>query len=1060
MCKSKEDLPVRTWLRLSLVLLSILPLAAQQKPAQRDPKTTDAFDPALYQALAWRNIGPFRGGRVTAVAGVPSQPLTFYMGATGGGVWTTEDAGTTWRNVSDGAFKTGSVGAIAVADSDPNVVFVGMGEAPVRGVATSHGDGVYRSTDAGKTWTHVGLPNTRQISKVILHPTNPDLVYVAAQGSPWTPTQDRGIYRTADGGKTWQRIHHVDQTSGASDLSLNPKNPRELYAAYWDLQRTPWQVRSGGPGSGIYKTTDGGDTWTKLGDGLPKGIMGKIGVAVSPAKPDRVWAMIEADDGGLFRSDDGGKNWSRVNDERILRARAWYYLHVIADPQDENTVYVLNAPFMKSIDAGRTFQTVNAPHGDNHALWINPRHAAYMINGNDGGATVSLNGGRTWSSQDNQPTAQFYRVNTDRQFPYFVYGGQQDNTSVGIASRTFGDGIDRSDWFDVGGCESAYAAFDRDNPRFVYAGCYQGIITEYDRRTRETRNIMAYPALGLGEPSNEQKYRFNWNAPIVVSSHDPKVIYHAGHVLLRSADRGLTWAAISPDLTRNEKDRQGQGGGPITNEGAGGEVYNTIFSVAESPHDARTIWTGADDGLVHVTRDAGATWSSVTPKEVGAAQINAIEVSPHEPGTAYLAVTRYKFNDYTPHIFKTTDFGKSWTRIVTGLPEHSWVRVVREDPVRKDLLFAGTETGIFASFDGGTRWQTLQLNLPVVPVTDLQIRDRDLVAATQGRAFWILDDIAPLRELSDQVAVADLHLFKPSPAPRVGGFPGSSPAAGKNPPNGAVISYSLKEAPKDAVEVTLEILDGAGTVIRTYSSKPESQKEGVPAPAGRPPPPPLAVKAGLNRAVWDFRGEPIATIEGLTPIGNMSAPRVGPGTYQARLRLGHAVGTQAFEVMADPRTPLSQADFRDQQRLALSLYQRTNEIHRQVAALRDAREQIRQLVDRTKDHARAKTIAEAGQSVISAITTLEERLVQPRHKTFQDVINYRNQLADHYRDLLAIVDGTDPPVTKGMQERAADLEKMWADRQKDLEKLLRQEIPAFNKMLGEQGIPSVIVKKP
>ncbi|MFQ5674272.1 MAG: WD40/YVTN/BNR-like repeat-containing protein, partial [bacterium] len=858
----------------------------------QEEKNDYQFDPALYQAMQWRNIGPFRGGRSTAVAGVPEDPLTYYFGSTGGGVWKTEDGGVSWKNISDKFFKTGSVGAIAVAPSDANVIYVGMGEACVRGVTTSSGDGVYKSTDAGKTWTHLGLEKTRQISAIRVHPENPDLVYVAAQGSPWGANAERGIYRSKDGVKSWHLVKHVDKKSGASDLSMDATNPRVLYAAFWEHQRTPWKINSGGPGSGIYKSTDGGDTWEELSKGLPD-LMGKIGVAVSPANPNRVWAIIEAEEGGLFRSDDAGKSWRRVNKERVLRARAWYYTHVFADPLDEETVYVLNSPVMKSTDGGNKFTRIRTPHGDNHDLWINPNNNKQMINGNDGGANISFNGGKTWSTQANQPTAQFYRVITDNRFPYYVYGGQQDNSTVAIASRAGDSGIGREDWYPVGGCESAYVAFNPNNPVLVYAGCYQGQITEYNHDVRQSRNVMAYPYLGLGADARDLKYRFNWNAPILASPHNPNVIYHAGNVLLKSEDRGQTWTEISPDLTRNEEEKQGNGGGPITNEAAGGETYNTIFYVVESEHEAGTIWTGSDDGLVHITRDGGKTWNDVTPKGIGEAQINAIEVSPHDPATAYIAVTGYKLDDFKPYIFKTGNYGKSWKRLVKGIPEESFVRVVREDPNRQGLLYAGTETGVFVSFDDGKQWQPFQLNLPVVPVTDLTIHSNDLIAATQGRAFWILDDLTPLHQINDQMAKEQNFLFAPRTTVLTGGGSRKIPGIGQNPPNGAIIYYFFAQAPDTSkVEVKLEILDSDDHVVKTYTAK---KKPGDPGASGRfqdPLPKNLPIKEGMNRFVWNLRREDMSRVPKLFTYGNLQGFHVAPGAYTARLTVGEVMKTQ------------------------------------------------------------------------------------------------------------------------------------------------------------------------
>ena len=1038
-----------------LVLVAGGALRAQQRVDPRASRAAappavavEPVDSKLFQALEWRNVGPFRGGRATTVAGVPSQPRTFYMGATGGGVWKTDDDGLTWRNISDGFLKTGSVGAIAVADSDPNVVYVGMGEAPVRGVATSHGDGVYKSTDAGRTWTRLGLEKTRHISAIAIHPANADIVYVAAQGSPWAPTPDRGIYKSVDGGKTWTRAHAVSQNSGPSALSMDATNPRILYAAYWDHQRTPWQVRSGGPDSGIYKTTDEGATWKKLTDGLPA-LMGKIGIAVSPARPERVYANIEAEDGGVFRSDDAGQSWKRVSDDRLTRARSWYYTHIIADPRDANIVYVMNAPFLKSIDAGVTWTPVEVPHGDNHALWINPRDPQAMINANDGGANISHNGGRSWSTQANQPTAQFYRVVTDRRFPYFLYGGQQDNTTVAIPSRTFGGGIERQDWFQVGGCESAWVAMDLKAPRHVYATCYHGIISEHDLETGKERNVMAYPILPLAEPSNELKYRFNWNGPVIVSQHDPKVIYQGAQMLLRSTDRGQTWTAASPDLTRNEKDKQGFGGSPITNEGAGGEVYNTIFYVAESPREANELWIGTDDGLVQLTRDGGQTWSNVTPKEIGVAQINAIELSPHDAGTAYVAATKYKFNDFTPHVFRTTDYGRTWTRVVSGIGEDAWVRVVREDPVKKGLLYAGAETGLYVSFDAGARWQPFQLNLPVVPVTDLQVHGNDLVAATQGRAFWILDDVTPLRQIAPGAA-AEARLFEPAEGLRVEGASGNTSGVGKNPPNGAILYYTLADEPK--APATLEILDASGAVLRAFSSA-EPAKD-APAPVA----PRLPAKAGLNRFVWNLRPEPIARVPGLTLLHNMEGARVAPGRYQVRLTVAGKALTAPLMIAGDPRSVIAPDAWRAWEQVTKTLYRYANEINRTVVRLRSARAQATALAEHVG--ADQKVVGDAAKALADRITAVEGGLVQTRHRTFQDVINFRNQLGEQLRDFLETVDGTEPPLTGGIERRFHDLEVQWQAKRAEAEEVLTKDVAAFNATVAKQNVQAVVVPKP
>jgi len=986
------------------------------------PETTAAqesrVDPTLFQGMEWRNIGPFRGGRSVAVAGVPADPFTYYFGGVGSGVWKTTDAGRTWENVSDTTFGTSSVGAIAVAESDPNVIYVGMGEHPVRGVMTSHGDGVYKSTDGGKSWRHMGLESTRQISGVQVHPHNPDLVYVAAQGAPYGPSEDRGVYRSTDGGVTWEKVLYVSETAGPSSLSVDRHNPRVLFVGFWDHLREPWQVRSGGPGSGIFKSTDGGDTWEQLTDGFPD-LIGKTAVAVS-ANSDRIYALIEADPGGgLFRSDDGGKTWRNVNESWTLRARAWYYIHLHADPQNPDVVWVLNAPVMKSIDGGKSFQRVRTPHGDNHDLWINPTNSNYMINANDGGANVSVNGGATWSTQENQPTAQFYRVNTDNRFPYYVYGGQQDNSSVAIASQATGGGIGWKDWYEVAGCESAYVAFDPDNPIRDYGGCYMGQIAEFDEATKSSRNVMAYPMMPAALASRDMKYRFNWNAPIVVSQHDPNVIYHAGNVLLKSANRGKTWVEISPDLTRDELEKQGPGGGPITNEGAGGEIYNTIMYVAESPHDAQTIWVGSDDGLVHVTRDGGRTWKNVTPRNLEEGIVNAIDVSPHDPAAAYVAFTRYKFNDFTPHIYKTDDYGESWKQVVNGIAPEAHVRVVREDPVRRGLLYAGTELGLYVSWDDGEHWQSLQLNMPLTPITDLkiQLQHDDLVAATGGRGFWILDDLSPLQQMSESVASSDLHLFKPRGAYRVaggggGGFP--APDLGANPPTGAIIDYHVSDT-TDSVPVTVEILDSKGTAIRSFSSQ---KKEGEESDSSAV----IKVKAGHNRIAWNLRHESIKNVPGLYVFGTLQGRRVVPGTYEVRITRGDESRSETLEVLKDPRVEATLSGFQEQDELVQAIGTELEVIHKRVITLRSVRDQIKDLLERAKDMDGAAALSEAGEELVEKLAAMEDSLIQKRTVDGQTVINFPSRLDFHYTYLMDAVEGAEGVVTDGARQMFDDLQ--------------------------------------
>jgi photosystem II stability/assembly factor-like uncharacterized protein len=1011
------------------------------------PTYAQSVDPESFQALSWRHIGPYRGGRSVAATGVTSDPMTYYFGGVGSGVWKTTDAGVTWENVSGDAFGTSSVGAIAVAESDPNVVYVGMGEHAVRGVMTSHGDGVYRSTDAGKTWTHLGLDRTRHIARIRVHPTNPDVVYVAAQGAAYGENEERGIYRSQDGGRTWVKVLYVSEAAGASELAMDPTNPRILYASFWDHIRQPWYVRSGGEGSGFWKSNDGGDTWNEINEGLPQ-LMGKTAIDVSPANPDRLWAMIEADPGGgLYRSDDAGASWRLMTDSWTLRARAWYYTEVFADPQDENTVWVLNAPAMRSIDGGRTFERVPTPHGDNHDMWINPKNNQVMINANDGGANVSFNGGATWSIQSNQPTVQFYRVNTDNRFPYHVYGGQQDNSTVAIASAAYG-GITERDWYPVGGCESAVPGFDKDDPRFVYSGCYMGLMSEYDHRTGAARNSQAYPVMPVALDASEMKYRFNWSAPIVVSQHNPSTIYHAANVLLRSTDRGRTWEEASPDLTRAIEDKLGYGGGPITNEGAGGEIYGTIAYVAESPLEEGLIWTGSDDGMVHVTRDGGETWNDVTPAGLPEGLVNAIDPSPHDPGTAYMAFTRYKFNDFTPHAFKTTDYGETWTEISDGFADEDWVRVVREDPVKRGLLYAGTEGGVYVSFDDGAGWQSLQLDLPRTPITDLQIQAQhnDLVAGTSGWGFWILDDLTPLQQMADADG-ADVHLFSPRDAYRVagGGWGGSGGNSGRNPPNGATIFFHLAEVPETPVR--LEIRTPAGELVRAASSEPDED-------AGEEA---LEIEAGLNRVVWDLRHTDVYRVPGLYIFGGLQGRRVVPGTYSVHLFVDGESHSADVTVLKDPRVETTLAEFREQDQLLRSILAETEALHRSVVQVDGVREQINAILERLPEESTEATerVQELGSALVDSLTIAEDSLVQRRTVDGQTVLNAPSRINFQYIYLHGEVDRADDGVTNGARDVLRDLNARWYPVREWLEVLLEDRIDAFNEAVQEAGIPPV-----
>ena len=1003
-------------------------------------------DSIIFEVGNWRDIGPFRGGRSTASTGITDDDQVYYMGTTGGGLWKTEDAGISWQNISDGFFNTSSVGAVAVSESDNNIVLVGMGESPVRGVMTSSGDGVYKSVDGGDTWTHLGLENTKHISQVRIHPSDSDIIYVSAQGSPYAGTEDRGIYRTYDGGKNWEKVLYVDANSGAVDLAMDYNNPRILYASFWDHQRLPWYVRSGGEGSGIWKSTDGGDTWKKLDQGLPKSVMGKIGVTVSRANPKLVYAIIESEEGGLYRSDDAGESWRLVNDDRVLRARSWYYMHIYADPSDENVVYVLNAPMMKSIDGGKTFVNIPVPHGDNHYLWINPKDSDIMINSNDGGSNISFNGGKSWSTQKNQPTSQFYRVNVDNRFPYWVYGGQQDNSSVAIKSSSFSNGISWKDWIaGVGGCETAYVAFDKNNPVLMYAGCYQGIITEYSLDLDNTKDIMAYPSMGLGEPSDEQKYRFNWNAPILVSEHDPNTIYHAANKLLKTSDRGISWEEISPDLTKNNKGNLGPGGGPITNEGAGGEVYHTIYYIAESPHNKEVIYTGADDGLIHITKDGGKNWVDITP-DMQEGLINSIEVSPHDPATVYIAFNRYKFDDFRPYILKSIDYGNTWTVHNSGIEENSFVRVVREDKVKEGLLYAGTERGIYLSVDGGSNWSKWQRNLPIVPITDLVVHQNDLVVSTQGRGFWIFDDLTPLHEISDNLKSENVHMFDVEDNHKVlySAMRRQGPL-GKNPYYGTEIKYFIRDYdPADSLVMSIEIRDEEGSLVRSFSSSSEyiSKK--------------IDLKQGYSSLRWG------GDVEGFVPPKGVMTPRgsdgyiqsfnVTPGKYNVTFTYGDYSKSSEFNILPDPRSSVTDNNYNAKGNLLNKIHEDIKSIYESLDKMQDVRSQLNDLNERLQTG--YEDIKNLSEETISLVDKVESQLISPKQKTFQDIINFRNQLDAQFLDLLNTVNGNIPPLTEGELERFDDLHLNWLTVKKTYDEVL-DNVKSINNLIIENSVPFI-----
>ena len=922
---------------------------------------------------------------------------------------------------------------------------------------TSMGDGVYLSRDAGKTWQHLGLDNSRHISDVIIHPTDENLFYVAVQGAQYGPSEERGIYRSGDGGTTWEKVLYVNATTGASSLSMDPKNPMVLYASMWEHQRLPWTMMSGGPQSGLYKSTDGGDTWKKLSGGLPVAF-GKSGISASGARADLVYAVLEAegDKAGVYRSDDGGEKWEQVSKDRINVARSWYYMEIFADPQDAETVYVLNAPVTRSIDGGRTFKPVPTPHGDNHDLWIHPLDNQRMINANDGGANISNNGGKSCSTQQNQPTAQFYRVITDNQFPYYVYGGQQDNSAIAIASRTNDSGIDWKDWYSVAGCESAYLAFDPDNPEVVFGGCYQGIIEKWVKAIRESKPIKEYPELSLGNAPEDFKYRYNWNAPIIADPFDPSIIYHAGNVVFRSPDGGQSWEVISPDLTRNDPEKQGPGGQPFTNEAAGGENYNTIMYLAASPHEKGVLWSGSDDGLVYLTRNGGDSWENVTPAGMEEGIVNSIEVSPHDPGTAYVTLMRYKFMDLNPYVFRTTDYGRSWDLVTEGLSDpHGFVRVVREDPKRPGLLYAGTETGLYLSLDGGGFWQPFQLNLPVVPVNDLTFRHNDLVAATAGRSFWILDDLSSLQQ--EPPAGESLFMATPRDTYLFEGGTSSGEAAGlgRNPKSGVIIDYYL-QAPADSARLKLEILMG-DQLIRTYTNEP--QKDFKTWPGGPPKPQVLPAGAGYNRFVWDFRRDALPAVEKVFVFGDYRGSRVAPGTYSARLSLDGQMTEKTFRVLAHPGIAASPQMYEQQQEALEAIDAAIRDMHQSVGQMRKVRTQLETYESLLEGNEEAAPLLEKGKELEERITAWETALIQPKQKTFQDVINYNNKLNAELMYLRSFIDVAEPGLTAGARERLKDLTTEWDTLSRERTAIVEGGMAEYNALYRELGLPALILRE-
>lgn len=1053
---------IRVVVRL-IFLAALIPLMIGNTLATE----TNAANPLGH--LKFRALGPAMGGRVLAVAGIPGDSNVYFFGAAAGGVFKSVDGGLTWKPTFEKE-SVASIGALAVAPSDSNIVWVGTGEACIRG-DISFGNGVYKSTDGGLTWKHMGLADTRHIGKLIIDPKNPDIILVAALGHAYGPNEERGVFRTTDGGKTWQKVLYKDDHTGASDVAFDPNNPRILYAGLWQAQRTPWSLSSGGSGSGLYKSTDGGTTWKQLsGHGLPKGILGKIGVAVAPSDSNRVYALMESKEGALWQSEDGGENWHVVNSEHALSQRAWYYTHIVVDPQNADVVYCPQVPLLKSIDGGKTFQAMPQGHGDNHALWIDPQNPKRMINGNDGGVIITTDGGKSWA-KSNLPLSQFYHVATDNRTPFYVCGEVQDLGSACGPSRKLDAGrIELSDWYNVGGGESGFAVPDPFDPNTIYANGYDGDITQFDLRTRQARVINVDPEDPMGWPASALKYRFQWTAPILISSHHHNEVYLGGDRLFRTTDGGTTWTAVSPDLTRNDKTKQESSGGPITKDNTSVEYYDTIFALAESPAQAGVLWVGTDDGLIHVTRDGGKTWKNVTPNKSLLPEwglISIIDASPYDAGMAYVTVDFHKLDNFDPYILKTSDFGATWTRLDSNLPKGSYAHVVREDPVRKGLLYAGTETGLWISFDDGAHWQSFQNNIPTAPVHDLVVQRaaNSLVVGTHGRSIYVLDTLTPVQQFTPKVETQDAFLFTPPPAYRHQGgrfYRGPATLVGQNPPNGVVIDFYLKSVPKG--EVGLTILDGEGKIIRRYSSEKkktgetEEDQEAETRDRGRPAAPVVPKEAGLNEFVWDMRHEPPTLIEHgvLWNRGGTVGPTALPGKYTVKLTVDGKDFTAPAELKLDPRVQTPAAELEAQLTLGLTLRDRMSSIANAVNRIHSIQKQIADLSKNLGDDPKVGPIQQTGKELRDKLQAVEERLYQTRLKEVEDVLNYPIRLYNKFSSLSGWVQSADAAPTQSEYEVAERLTAELNSAFDDFDKLIAQDLSAFNRLVREKGIPNIL----
>ena len=1036
--------------KLFFLLCALIPFLSfsQRKNSTETKNNDDVF----FSKMKYRLIGPFRGGRSGAVAGSYENKNTFYFGATGGGVWKTTDGGSNWKNISDKYFG-GTIGAVAVAPSDENIIYVGEGENTMRGNVSEGLDGVWRSDDGGRTWRNIGLKDGRHIIRIVIHPRNPDIVWAAVMGHLFGPNEMRGVYKSIDGGKTWKRTLYVNDQTGASDLVMEPGNPNVFYAGMWRALRTPYSMESGGEGSGLWKSTDGGDTWENItaNKGLPKGIWGIVGVAVAPSNPEKIYSIVENENGGLYTSDNAGESWSLVSNDNNIRQRAWYYTKVFVDPKNENLVYAPNVGFMRSRDGGKTFQSVRTPHGDHHDLWIDPENGNRMIVADDGGAQVSFDGGENWSTYMNQPTAQIYRVSTDNSFPYKILGAQQDNSTIRISSRSRSAAITANDWQSTAGSESGYVVADPLNPDIVYGGNYGGYLSRLDHRTGENRAVSPWPDNPMGAGADVLKYRFQWNFPIFFSPHNPKRLYTAGNVLFVTENEGQTWQQISPDLTTNDKSKQGPSGGPITKDNTSVEYYSTIFTATESPFEKDLLWTGSDDGLIHVSRDGGKNWENVTPGSAPRWMMwNSLDADPFKKGALYAVGTRYKSDDFTPYIYKTEDYGKSWKLITNGIDKMHFTRVVRADQKRPGLLYAGTEYGMYISFDDGASWKKFQLDLPVVPITDLTIKENDLVVATQGRSFYVLDDLGVLQQMNTGIRNKKLHVFDVTPAYRIqvsrfGQNFGTPVNAGTNPPAGVVFNY-YAAAVTDSAKVSVNILDKNHKSVKIFSTEAKENNRK------------LDVSQGMNQFIWDMLYPEAERIEGMIlwngVPGTIMAP---PGNYFARFKMGNDSVDVPFSIKADPNYKVTQAEYDAQFAFLSEVKEKFNETQKAIKEIRSLRTQINSFVG-LQGKEIPKEVKQAADSINKKMAAIEETLYQTKARSSQDVLNYPIRLNDKLSGIFDVAGSGNFAPSRQVQDVYRDLASQIDLQLARLNEIKQADIAAFNELIRQKALPVIGIK--